>query len=316
MRAHPYQSQKTLRTSVEFSGKGLHSGRIVKMTVKSADVGVGISFVRTDIHPIQVIPARSNQILDTKLCTRIGAHLEESIGTIEHLMAAFAGLGISNATVMINGPEVPIMDGSSKVFVDEFMRVGLLVQNAPLRTYRLRKSVKIFDGKGGFLEAEPSNRTEYSVSIDFEHEVIGQQEIKHVQKELSFLKLANARTFCKLSEVAYLQSIGLAQGGSLENAIVVSEAGILNEGGLRYADEFVRHKLLDCIGDLALLGAPLMAKVSTFKGGHSLHAKFMNFIVDHFAEYIEVIEMSGYPMLSDEIQESLMSEAPSFAVFA
>ncbi len=312
MKARTYSGQKTLRRGLVFTGKGLHSGRLVTMQVEPAGINQGISFIRSDLDGNPSILARANNIFDTKLCTRIGNNQQESIGTVEHLLAAFAGLSISNVKVVIDGPEIPIMDGSSKVFVDEFLKVGLVEQDAPVRAYVLKKSLELMDDKGGFIRAEPSERTEYQVSIDFEEKVIGRQSVRHVHSELSFLKLANARTFCKLSEVAYLQSIGLAQGGSLENAVVISESGVLNEGGLRYSDEFVRHKLLDCIGDLALLGAPLLAKITTHKGGHGLHAKFMKHLLAHFSEFIDVVERSG---VSDASDIHSLEVLPVFAAF-
>jgi len=279
--------QHTLKETVTFQGQGLHSGKETQMNVLPAAPGHGIKFIRVDLNPASVIDGNALNITKTDLCTTLGSGAE-SISTIEHLMAAFLGLGIDNAVVEIDAPEVPIMDGSSLPFAEQFLKVGLQEQDAPRKSWVVKKTFEFCDDDR-VVKIEPSDHSSYHCSIDFGSGFIGQQSIDFSLTRENFLDLANSRTFCHVKEVDYLKSIGLAQGGSLENAIVVTDNGIMNEGGLRSEDEFVRHKLLDCIGDLFLLGAPIIGRITVTKPGHGLHAKFMKEVLRKKDELFTVI---------------------------
>jgi UDP-3-O-[3-hydroxymyristoyl] N-acetylglucosamine deacetylase len=287
------QNQTTLLNAVSFTGKGLHSGRMVRMTVKPAAAYSGIQFQRVDSPSSQPVRAIAQRVSSTALSTTIG-NGSESVSTIEHLMAAFAGLGISNALVQIDAPEIPIMDGSSAAFVRRFLSAGLKDLMAPAKAYRLKQSVVIQEGDK-MLRLEPSDRQRIKCSIEFRAAVIGCQSIDYVASLENFLTIADARTFCNFSDVKAMREQGLALGGGLENAIVIGEHGVMNEEGLRAPDEFVRHKLLDLIGDFALLGAPLLADVYAHKSGHALHAKAVQFLIENADEYLEEFQ----PDLSD-----------------
>ncbi len=287
------QNQTTLLNTVSFTGKGLHSGRMVRMTVKPAASYSGIQFQRMD-HPSSLpVRAMVQRVTATALSTTIGNGIE-SVSTIEHLMAAFAGLGITNALVQIDAPELPIMDGSSAAFVRRFLNAGLKDLAAPAKAFRLKRSLLIQEGDK-VIRLEPSDRQRIKCSIEFKTPVIGVQSIDYIANLENFLSIAEARTFCQLSDVQAMREQGLALGGGLDNAIVISEHGVMNEEGLRAPDEFVRHKLLDLIGDFALLGAPLVADIFVHKAGHALHARAIQQLVGQADFYLEEF----YPDFSD-----------------
>lgn len=268
--------QKTLSHLVSFHGVGLHSGRAVSMTIKPAQPGHGIVFKRVDvIGKDNVIPARHDMIVDTKLCTVIGNEAGVSVGTIEHLMAAFAGCHIDNALVEVDAPELPIMDGSARDFTARFDEAGIVTQGAPRKAIRILKEVTVGDGvKTASLS--PSALPVYAGMIDFDHRQIGRQhhEIKLVNGNFRH-DLADCRTFCLAQDVDAMRRAGLALGGSLNNAVVVDEAGVMNEEGLRCTDEFVRHKLLDAIGDLYLAGGLIIGRYEAARPGHDLNAALL-----------------------------------------
>lgn len=284
--------QHTLAKKVRFTGKGVHTGRVVVMDVIPQDSNFGIKFERTDLDRKVVISAEAQNISETKLSTRIGEG-QKSIGTIEHLMAAFFGLGISNVLVKVNAPELPILDGSSKEYVEAFLNAGVVQQNAYRRFYVVKKPFAFHDGEK-FVRIEPDSKLSYNCRIDFNHKSIGEQTYKMEFTTQNFLDISDARTFCFKKDIEAMRERGLALGGSLANAVVVDEAGVVNEEGLRSDNEFVRHKLLDCIGDLALLGAPLMGKVTVNLPGHGLHADFMNALLKEKFEYLTVIEPADF----------------------
>lgn len=279
--------QKTLADTIIIIGKGLHTGRIVRVEILPAKVNTGIVFQRTDNDQAEPVLAHAGNISATELCTTLSSGAS-SVSTIEHLMAAFSGLGVDNALVRLNGPEVPILDGSAKPFVDRFIETGLVELNAPRSFFIVKKRFR-YEEADRFVEIEPSRDLLYECSVDYGKSFIGCQSLQVKMNSKEFLKLCYARTFCHVNEVKALQNAGLAQGGSLENAIVVTETGVLNEEGLRSDDEFVRHKLLDCIGDLALLNATLIGKVTVHKPGHGLHAGFMNELWKKRATYLELV---------------------------
>ncbi len=262
--------QRTLKNAMSCTGVGLHGGQPVTMNLKPADANTGIVFRRTDVSGEDaIVPARWDHVVDTRLCTVLGNKSGVTIGTVEHLMAALAGCGIDNAEIEVDGPEVPIMDGSSEPFVFLIECAGVVEMAAPRRVIRIHKDVQITVGDSE-ASLKPGECLDLSVEIDFDSKAVARQELSVGLMNGSFRKeLASARTFGFLHEVEQLRAAGLAKGGSLENAIVVSGDEILNEDGLRFDDEFVRHKMLDAVGDLYLAGAPI---IGCFTGARSGHA--------------------------------------------
>jgi len=264
--------QRTLKSSICCAGIGLHSGARVRMSLHPAAPHAGIIFRRTDLSID--IPARFDHVVDTKLCTVLGhpGHDGARIGTVEHLMAAFAAAGIDNAVVEIDGPELPVLDGSSDPFLFLIDCAGYLDQAAPRRVIEVLRTIRVEAGEG-YAELRPSTgMLTLSVSIDFAASAIGRQELTlPLSEDLFRAKLANARTFALAAEIEAMRAVGLARGGSLQNAVVVDGAAVLNPEGLRAPDEFVRHKMLDAIGDLALAGAALKARFVGHRPGHGLN---------------------------------------------
>lgn len=274
------QRQKTLKTRINCSGVGLHSGRRVTMTIGPAAIDTGIRFHRIDpAGQDAVIPARWDHVVDTRLCTVIGNDSGVTIGTVEHLMAAFAGLGIDNATVELDGPEVPIMDGSADAFVFLIECAGIVEQGAPAKRIRILKTVTVGDGKGAVVTLTPAPYSGLDFALDFANPAVGRQEKSvHLAVDSFKRELARARTFGFAEEVEMLRKAGLARGGSMDNAIVIGADRVLNREGLRYGDEFVRHKLLDALGDLYLAGAPIEGRFSGTRSGHALNNQLLRML--------------------------------------
>ena len=264
--------QRTLKSVIRATGVGLHTGQKVAMTLRPAHPGTGIVFRRIDTATPVDIPASALRVTDTRLCSS----LEEGgvkVATVEHIMSAFAGLGVDNAYVDLTGPEVPIMDGSAGPFVFLIQSAGVEEQNAPKRYFRILKSVEVRDGDK-WARFDPHDGFRLSFSIVFTHPVFEKsaQTATIDFAETSYTKeVARARTFGFMQDVEALRANGLALGGSLDNAIVMDEFRVLNSDGLRYSDEFVKHKLLDAIGDLYLVGSPLLGSYSAHKSGHALN---------------------------------------------
>lgn len=270
--------QKTLVQAVEFIGKGLHSGRIVRLKINPADSNYGIRFQRADQPEASILSARVENVSSTTLSTTIGDGVSR-ISTIEHLMAALSGLEVTNALVQVDGPEMPILDGSSEVFVRELLQAGLRFQDVASECYRVDKVCELRDGDS-WIKVSPSDSFTVDCKIDFEHSSIGEQRYLYKASPEQFLRISKARTFCYLNDVERMRSQGLALGGSLDNAIVLNENGVMNQEGLRSNSEFVEHKLLDLIGDFALLGLPLVGAVEVVRPGHGLHAKFVKMLLE------------------------------------
>lgn len=266
---HPI-SQRTIKNPISCTGVGLHSGVKVTMTLKPAPAGHGVVFKRTDIAGNgAVIPARWDQVDDTRLCTGIAAEGAQ-VRTIEHLMAALSGSRIDNLLIEITGPEVPVMDGSAQPFVFLIDCAGVVEQSAPRKAIRVLRPIKLQDGDR-LVSLEPADEFTVDLAIDFATSAINRQEMDIELSSSSFRsEVSRARTFGLEQEVAALRAAGLAKGGSLDNAVVIgADNKILNEEGLRYDDEFVRHKVLDAVGDLYLAGHPILGR---FKGRCSGHA--------------------------------------------
>ncbi|CAO3354368.1 UDP-3-O-acyl-N-acetylglucosamine deacetylase [Azospirillum melinis] len=264
--------QQTLKKSVTIAGVGLHSGVIVTLTISPADANSGITFLRTDLRgAAAVIPARWDTVVDTRLCTVIGNDHGTTVGTIEHLMSALAGCGIDNAVVSLDGIEVPIMDGSAAPFVAAIEQAGIAVQKSPRRFIRILKPVAIGDGVKS-ASFTPDDATSYSFEIDFDSAAISRQaRALEIDPDSFKDEISRARTFGFLHEVEGLRKMGLARGGSLDNAVVISGDTVMNAEGLRFKDEFVRHKILDAVGDLYLAGAPIVGHFHGVRSGHALN---------------------------------------------
>lgn len=261
--------QRTLANVIHCTGVGLHSGVKVSMTLRPAAANAGITFVRTDLPGRPRIPARWDHVVDTRLCTVLGNGEGVTVGTVEHLMAAFAGLGIDNAEVEVNAPELPVMDGSSSPFVFLIECCGSVEQSSPRRALRVLKPMNV-EGPGWSVSLSPGDGFALVMEIDYDNPVIDFQSLELDMFDGTFKRdLARARTFGFLEEVEQLRAVGLARGGSLDNAVVISGERILNEGGLRYRDEFVRHKALDALGDLYLAGGPIIGRFEGICSGHA-----------------------------------------------
>jgi UDP-3-O-[3-hydroxymyristoyl] N-acetylglucosamine deacetylase len=267
-------TQKTLKTPVTAQGTGLHSGRKVTLTMVPAPAHHGIVFQRTDLPNQPLVPATWDHVVDSRLCTVIAVN-DASIGTVEHIMAALRAAHIDNALIQLDGPEVPIMDGSAEPFDFLITCAGTLEQDAPRRGIKINKTIRVEEGDK-FAEYTPADSAMFTFTADFDHPLIGKQERTLTMVNGNFpTQIARARTFGFLHEVDYLRSQGLAQGGSLDNAIVLDADKILNESGLRFPDEFVRHKILDAVGDLYLAGAPIIGHYRGHKAGHALNNKLL-----------------------------------------
>lgn len=270
--------RRTLKTAISCVGVGVHSGRRASLTLRPALSGTGIRFRRTDLG--LEIPARWDLVSDTQLCTALSLpdRPEGRIGTVEHVMAALAGCGVDDAIVDVDGPEVPILDGSAAPFVFLIDCAGTVASHGTAETIEVLRTVRVEEGSA-WAELSPlssGSGLDATLSIDFPNTAIGRQALSLRVTPQSFRwELADARTFTLAAEVEHLRALGLAQGGSLSNAIVVDGAVVLNPGGLRRPDEFVRHKLLDVVGDLALAGAPLKARFAGHRSGHALNNRLL-----------------------------------------
>ncbi|MGE0736659.1 MAG: UDP-3-O-acyl-N-acetylglucosamine deacetylase [Alphaproteobacteria bacterium] len=268
--------QRTLKTTINCSGTGLHSGAKAAITLHPADANTGIVFHRTDIAGAgALIPARYDRVVDTRLCTVLGNDKGITVATVEHLVAALAGFGIDNCIVDVHGPEVPIMDGSAEPFSFLIDCAGIVEQDAPRKAIEILKPVSVGDREKCAM-LSPASTCSVSVEIDFENQVVARQKYFFDFSTGNFQnEISRARTFGFEKDVQQLRAMGLAQGGSLENAVVVGHDRVLNEDGLRFDDEFVRHKLLDSIGDLYLAGGMVLGHFHGFRAGHALNNQLL-----------------------------------------
>lgn len=303
--------QRTLRNSIKATGVGLHTGEKVLLTLSPAPVDTGIVFRRTDLNPVAEIPARADLVGETTLSTCL-IHNDARVSTIEHLLSAMAGLGVDNAYVDVTAPEIPIMDGSAAPFVFLLQSAGLAEQHAPKKFIRVKREVTVTDGdkSATFL---PLEGFKISFGIDFDHPVF-----KHraATTEIDFSttsfvrEISRARTFGFVEEIEYLRSKGLARGGSMDNAIVIDDYKVLNNDGLRYEDEFVKHKVLDAIGDLYLLGYSLIGEYQAFKSGHALNNQALRTLISQKDAW----EMVTFEDLDDapiSYQQPFLTYAPA-----
>jgi UDP-3-O-[3-hydroxymyristoyl] N-acetylglucosamine deacetylase len=268
--------QNTVKKEFQLSGVSLHSGETVCLKVRPAPANSGIKFKRVDVaNKDPIISAVYNFVSNTKLCTTISNSEGISVKTIEHLMAALAGTGIHNAVIELDGPELPILDGSSREFVKNILSVGKHVLDVPLTGFKILKEILVCEGNA-WAKLVPADALSIDFKIDYSDTIIGQQNLFLPMSNGTFVReLCDNRTFCRESEIAHLRSQGLAKGGSLENAIILEPKRIKNVEGLRREDECVRHKMLDAMGDLSLAGGPVLAAFSSNCGGHTLTNKLL-----------------------------------------
>jgi UDP-3-O-[3-hydroxymyristoyl] N-acetylglucosamine deacetylase len=269
-------NQRTIAEKISCTGIGLHSGEPVQLTLAPARAGSGIVFVRTDLPEAVEIPARPGSVASTQYATTLGRGAA-TVGTVEHLLAAVYSLGVDNLRVEVHGPEVPVMDGSSASFVFLLRAAGLFEQPAARPRLRVQRPLEIRDGDR-FIRIEPARELRISYAIDYLHPAIGRQSLRDlvVDGDTFEQEICQARTFGFLHEVQTLWQLGLARGGNLDNTVVLDEERVLNRDGVRFPDEFVRHKVLDLIGDLALLGMPIEGHVHVERGGHALHQRLLS----------------------------------------
>ena len=263
-------TQKTIKGQIKFKGVGLHNGKIVNLCLKKSQPDTGIVFKRVDLDNNNLVYPNFNNVTNTSLNTTISNDFGVKVSTIEHLMGALFGLGIDNVLIEIDNEEVPILDGSAKEFIEKILLCGLEASDKPIKIIKIRKKVEYKAGER-FISIEPSK---LSLDIDFklkyENKKIGNQRNKINLYEDDLIEIFNSRTFCLYEDIENIKKIGLAKGGSLENAIVVKDDKVLNENGLRNSKEFVNHKILDCIGDLYTCGYRIIGNVKCSQGGHFL----------------------------------------------
>ena len=275
---NPVRRQATIQSPAMCAGVELHGGKDVRVVLKPAPSNTGIVFIRTDISNVDnVIPVKPTTVSGVRQCTTIGNANGVSVATIEHLMAALSASAIDNLYIEIDSGEVPALDGSSEPFLKLIEQVGIVSQSAPRRYVQIQKPVSVSLGDA-YARIEPADSLQLDVTIDFSEEAIGRQRIEIEPDARAFRdRLASARTFARAHEVVALREAGLSLGGSFDNAIVVDGAHVLNPGGLRYSDEFVRHKALDLLGDMYVAG-PVLGRVTTIKAGHAINHKLLNAI--------------------------------------
>ena len=263
--------QATLKSSINVLGTGLHSGQPARMTIHPASAEQGIWFRRTDVTGCDnMVPARYDAVAEARLCTPIINEAGVGVSTIEHVMAALAGCGVHNAIIDIDGPEVPVLDGSAARFVREIIGRGLQPLDRPVRAFRILEPVEVVRGDS-IARLSPSDRFEIDFEIEFPDAAIGRQQLCLDMANGTFVReLCDSRTFCRQADVDAMRAAGLALGGTLDNAVVVDGEQILTPGGLRHRDECVRHKMLDALGDLALAGAPIIGRYTGIRAGHAM----------------------------------------------
>ena len=300
-----YLNQKTINAVVNFSGVGLHSGKVVNLCLRPAEPNSGIIFKRIDVTNNNIVYPNFNNVTNTSLNTTISNEFGVKVSTIEHLMGALFGLGIDNALIEIDNEEVPILDGSAKTFVKKIFESGIKSSQTPIKIIEIRKRVEFKDGQR-FISIEPSK---LSLNIDFElkykNSVIGSQRNKVKVYEDDLKDIFSSRTFCLFEDIEQIKKMGLAKGGSLENAIVVKENEILNKDGLRNKKEFVNHKILDCIGDLYTCGYRMLADVKCSQGGHYLTNELLRKVFSN-QENFAVLEIKEKVLPQRYFQKNLL----------
>ena len=298
-------NQKTIKNSVSFSGIGLHSGKPVKICVKPSSPDTGIIFKRIDLKENNLIYPNFTNVSNTALNTTISNSNGVKVSTIEHLMGALFGIGIDNALIEIDNEEVPILDGSAKVFIEKILTAGLELSNKPIKIIKINKKIEFKNGEK-FISIEPSK---LSLDIDFElkyqNQIIGNQRNKKNVYEDDLTEIFESRTFCLYEDIEKIKKNGLAKGGSLENAVVIKSEEVLNSEGLRNSKEFVNHKILDCIGDLYTSGYRMIASISCSQGGHYLTNSLLREVFSN-KDNFSIIEIQERTLPHTLINRSLL----------
>ena len=285
-------SQKTISKKISFQGIGVHTGEKVKINILPSEANTGIVFKRIDLKKNNLIFPRYNNVTDTTLCTTISNDYGVKVSTIEHLMGAFYGIGIDNALVEINSQEVPILDGSAKEFVDGIKNVGLTFSDQPIKIIKINKNIEIHDGEK-FISINKSNVSgDIEFQIKYNNDLINNQKNKINIFEDDLSNIFSSRTFCLFEDIEKLKKLNLGKGGSLENAVVIKDNKILNDGGLRNDLEFVNHKILDCMGDLFLSGYKIIGSLKCSQGGHNLTNQLLRKVFSDQNNY-SLIEIKG-----------------------
>tara|TARA_B100000886_G_scaffold339049_2_gene303396 strand:+ start:567 stop:1481 length:915 start_codon:yes stop_codon:yes gene_type:complete len=285
-------TQKTLKNKISFSGIGIHSGNKVKLTINPASPNTGIVFRRVDLNKNNLIYPLYNNVVDTTLCTTISNNHGIKVSTIEHLMGAFYGIGIDNAIVELDSQEVPILDGSAKLFVEGINKVGVKFSETPIKIIKINNNIMVEEEKK-FISIDKSNvSSDIEFEIKYNNQIIKNQKNKINIFEDNLVDIFNSRTFCLYKDIEKLKKLNLGLGGSLQNAVVVKEEKILNEEGLRNNLEFVNHKILDCMGDLFLSGYKIIGSVKCSQGGHNLTNQLLRKIFSNEENY-SLIEIKG-----------------------
>ena len=300
-----YLTQKTIKNSVSFNGVSLHSGLDVNVTIKPANPNFGVVFKRVDLKENNIVYPIFSNVTNTSLNTTVENEFGVKVSTIEHLMGALFGLGIDNALIEIDNEEVPILDGSAKIFIEKIISAGFDVSNSPIKIIKINKEINYSDGER-FISIKPST---LSLDIDFElkykNQIIGNQKNKVKVYEDDLSDVYNSRTYCLYEDIEKIKKIGLAKGGSLENAIVVNDKEILNPEGLRNNKEFVNHKILDCIGDLYTSGYRIIASIECSQGGHFLTNKLLRKVFEN-KENFSILEIKEKTLPHNLINRHLL----------
>jgi UDP-3-O-[3-hydroxymyristoyl] N-acetylglucosamine deacetylase len=298
-------TQKTIKNSIRFQGIGLHSGQIVNLNLRSSEADTGIIFKRVDLEKNNLVYPNFNNVTNTSLNTTISNQFGVKVSTIEHLMGALFGLGVDNVLIEIDNEEVPILDGSAKEFIEKILNSGLKILDKPIKIIKINRKVEIKEGNRT-INIKPSKT---SLDIDFElkykNKIIGNQKNKINVYEDNLLDIYNSRTFCLFEDIEQIKKKGLAKGGSLENAIVVNDKKILNDGGLRNPNEFVNHKILDCIGDLYTSGYRIIGSILCSQGGHYLTNQLLRKIFSDNSNF-SIIEIKERALPHTLINKSLL----------
>ena len=298
-------NQKTVNNEINFHGIGLHSGESVNICLKPAEPNFGIVFKRIDIKNDNLVYPNFMNVSNTALNTTISNDSGVKVSTIEHLMGALFGLGIDNALIEIDNEEIPILDGSAKVFIEKLLSVGLKESEAPIKIIKIKKKVEFNDGMR-FISIEPSNLSlDIDFQLEYQNKIIGDQRNKINVYEDELEDIFNSRTFCLFEDIEKIKKSGLAKGGSLDNAIVVQDEKVLNKDGLRNSKEFVNHKILDCIGDLYTSGYRMLATVKCSQGGHYLTNQILRKVFEN-KDNFSIIEIKGRNLPHTIIDKSLL----------
>lgn len=284
--------QRTLKNKIKVTGVGLHSGKKVSMTLYPAEINTGVVYVRNDLTPNVEIPVDPKIVKDTMLCTALINENGVKISTVEHISSALSAFGIDNVRIELDAPEIPIMDGSSAAFMFLLNEAGVEEQSANKKFIKIKKTVRVEDGDK-WAEFRPFNGFRFSFKIDFDHPVIkgtNQELIYDLNTGTYLSEISRARTFGFLSDIEKMRELGLGLGGSLDSAIVVDDYNVLNPNGLRYSDEFVRHKVLDAIGDVYMSGNSIIGEMVAYKSGHKLNNMLVNALLSDQTAY-EIVEL-------------------------